>query len=145
MILCLRTPINFLLSSPILAKTATTCLWFDSKVSVYTTSRRQTRILPIGIAVTIALSLFPTSWLGWTADLSDKKHLGSFLGFNRTMGDLGFVVGPIALGYLASSYSVNNISLLPFYFDSLVLIIIAIAIVFAKDPAANLNTKSKKN
>ena len=81
----------------------------------------------------------------WAADLSDKKHLGSFLGFNRTMGDLGFVVGPIALGYLASSYSVNNISLLPFYFDSLVLIIIAIAIVFAKDPAANLNTKSKKN
>ena len=61
------------------------------------------------------------------------------------MGDLGFVIGPILLGYLSSSYSVNNISLLPFYFDSLVLIIIAIAIVFAKDPAANLNTKSKKN
>ena len=38
---------------------------------MYTTSRRQTRILPIGIAVTIALSLFPASWLGWTADLSD--------------------------------------------------------------------------
>jgi len=83
----------------------------------------------------------------WTADLSDKKHLGSFLGFNRTMGDLGFVVGPIVLGYLSSSSSVDIISLLPFYFDSLVLIIVAIAIVFAKDPAADLHkvqkTKSK--
>ena len=83
----------------------------------------------------------------WTADLSDKKHLGSFLGFNRTMGDLGFVVGPIVLGYFSSSSSVDIISLLPFYFDSLVLIIVAIAIVFAKDPAADLHkvqkTKSK--
>jgi len=83
----------------------------------------------------------------WTADLSDKKHLGSFLGFNRTMGDLGFVVGPIVLGYLSSNSSVDIISLLPFYFDSLVLIIVAIAIVFAKDPAADLHkvqkTKSK--
>ena len=80
----------------------------------------------------------------WTADLSDKKHLGSFLGFNRTMGDLGFVIGPIVLGYLASSYSISTISLLPFYFDSFVLIIIAIAVAFAKDPAANLNNKFKK-
>jgi len=38
---------------------------------VYTTSRRQTRALPIGIAVTVALSLFPASWLSWTSDLSD--------------------------------------------------------------------------
>ena len=80
----------------------------------------------------------------WTADLSDKKHLGSFLGFNRTMGDLGFVIGPLVLGYLASSYSISTISLLPFYFDSFVLIIIAIAVAFAKDPAANLNNKFKK-
>jgi multidrug resistance protein len=79
----------------------------------------------------------------WTADLSDKKHLGSFLGFNRTMGDLGFVAGPIVLGYLSSSNFVNIISLLPFYFDSLVLVIVAIAIIFAKDPAADLHKVQK--
>lgn len=35
------------------------------------TSRRQPRALPIVISITIIFSLFPASWLGWTADLAD--------------------------------------------------------------------------
>ena len=40
-------------------------------MSNYGTFRRRTNALPIVIGVTIILSLFPSSWLGWTSDLAD--------------------------------------------------------------------------
>ena len=50
----------------------------------------------------------------WVADLAPKKHLGSVLGYNRTMGDLCFVVCPLVLGYLSSSNDQIIISSIPF-------------------------------
>lgn len=40
-------------------------------MSNYGTFHRRTNALPIVIGVTIILSLFPSSWLGWTSDLAD--------------------------------------------------------------------------
>ena len=69
----------------------------------------------------------------WVADLAPKKHLGSVLGYNRTMGDLGFVVGPLVLGYLSSSNDQIIISSIPFYFNAVVLVIVSLLLIFAKD------------
>lgn len=69
----------------------------------------------------------------WVADLTPKKQLGSVLGYNRTMGDLGFVAGPLILGYLSSTDSQAIISSAPFYLNAAVLIVIAALLFFAKD------------
>ena len=69
----------------------------------------------------------------WVADLTPKKQLGSVLGYNRTMGDMGFVVGPLVLGYLSSIDDQVIVSPLPFYFSATVLVIISFLILFAKD------------
>ena len=69
----------------------------------------------------------------WVADLTPKKQLGSVLGYNRTMGDMGFVAGPLILGYLSSTDSQAIISSTPFYFNAAVLIVIAALLFFAKD------------
>ena len=44
-------------------------------MSLYPTSRRPARALPIVVCATIAFSLFPAPWLKWTADLSDLTRL----------------------------------------------------------------------
>jgi hypothetical protein len=49
------------------------------------------------------------------------------------MGDLGFVAGPLILGYLSSTDSQAIISSAPFYFNAAVLIVIAALLFFAKD------------
>ena len=69
----------------------------------------------------------------WVADLTPKKQLGSVLGYNRTMGDMGFVAGPLVLGYLSSTDSQAIVSPTPFYFNAAVLIVIAALLFFAKD------------
>ena len=69
----------------------------------------------------------------WVADLAPKKQLGSVLGYNRTMGDMGFVVGPLVLGYLSSMDDQVIVSSLPFYFNTAILVIVSILLIFAKD------------
>ena len=49
------------------------------------------------------------------------------------MGDMGFVVGPLVLGYLSSIDDQVIVSPLPFYFSATVLVIISFLILFAKD------------
>ncbi|MEE2819542.1 MAG: hypothetical protein VX615_02910 [Planctomycetota bacterium] len=37
----------------------------------FLTFRRPVKVLPVVVSLTIAVSLFPSSWLGWTKDISD--------------------------------------------------------------------------
>ena len=71
----------------------------------------------------------------WAADVGPKERMGTVMGANRMMGDLGFVIGPLALGYLAGQRTGAYVEPYPFYVAALIVGITGILLVFAKDPA----------
>jgi len=71
----------------------------------------------------------------WAADVGPKERMGTVMGANRMMGDLGFVIGPLALGYLAGQRTGAYVEPYPFYVTALIVLITGIMLVFARDPA----------
>lgn len=71
----------------------------------------------------------------WAADIAPKERIGTVMGINRMMGDLGFVVGPLALGYLAGQRTGSMVEPYPFYVTALLVLIAGIMLIFARDPA----------
>ncbi len=71
----------------------------------------------------------------WAADVGPKERMGTVMGANRMMGDLGFVIGPLALGYLAGQRTGAYVEAYPFYVTALIVLITGIMLVFARDPA----------
>jgi DHA1 family multidrug resistance protein-like MFS transporter len=74
----------------------------------------------------------------WAADVGPKEKMGTVMGANRMMGDLGFVIGPLALGYLAGQRTGAYVEPYPFYVTALIICITGLLLVFAKDPAKKL-------
>jgi MFS family permease len=71
----------------------------------------------------------------WAADISPKEKIGTMMGINRMMGDLGFVIGPLALGYLAGQRIGPKMEPYPFFVTSALIAIVGVLLVFARDPA----------
>ncbi|MBI2127082.1 MAG: MFS transporter [Thaumarchaeota archaeon] len=71
----------------------------------------------------------------WAADISPKERMGTMMGINRMMGDLGFVIGPLALGFLSGQRSGAKMEPYPFFATAALIAIVGILLVFARDPA----------
>jgi hypothetical protein len=56
------------------------------------------------------------------------------MGLFRTMGDLGYVVGPVALAALAGTS--GSVSGAPFFLAAAVIVLLALPLVRTSDPAA---------
>jgi MFS family permease len=68
--------------------------------------------------------------IAYAADLAPKGHYGSTLGFYHTFNDLGMVVGPLILGWLADNQGLGA----PFYFDAALLTLAALLFgLFARE------------
>lgn len=71
----------------------------------------------------------------WAADLSEPKTMGTAMGVYRTIGDAGFILGPVVLTAVATLADPNTITALPFIVCFFWLIITGLILLKAEDPA----------
>ncbi|MFQ6060139.1 MAG: MFS transporter [Thermoplasmata archaeon] len=71
----------------------------------------------------------------WAADLSEPRRMGTAMGVYRSIGDAGFLLGPVILTAIAGAVSVERITVLPFIVCSFWLIVSGVLLLRAEDPA----------
>jgi DHA1 family multidrug resistance protein-like MFS transporter len=72
----------------------------------------------------------------WPADLAPANQLGTYMGIYRVLGDIGMVIGPITVTYIAGSAETSRITFTPFLIPAALAFLVGILMVWAKDPAA---------
>ena len=72
----------------------------------------------------------------WAADLSEPKTMGTAMGVYRTIGDAGFILGPMVLTGVATLADPNIITALPFVICFFWLTITGLILLKAEDPAS---------
>jgi DHA1 family multidrug resistance protein-like MFS transporter len=71
----------------------------------------------------------------WPADVAPKGRLGTSMGVYRVIGDLGMVLGPIAVTYIAGNTGNAMISFIPFLAPAILTFVVGIMLLWAPDPA----------
>jgi len=71
----------------------------------------------------------------WPADVAPEGKLGTAMGTYRVAGDLGYVLGPLAVTYASGGTGDTMIPFIPFVIPSAIAIITGIAVIWARDPA----------
>ena len=71
----------------------------------------------------------------WVADVAEPKDLGGAMGLFRTMGDLGFVIAPVALASLAGQAGAA-VGILPFFVAGIVVVALSVPLLRTRDPVA---------
>jgi len=72
----------------------------------------------------------------WTTDLSPREIMGTSMGLYRTLGDIGFFLGPFVLSgvlYLTLDPS-GHVTIAPFLVAAVWLVVSGFAMAFARDP-----------
>jgi len=81
----------------------------------------------------------------WPADVAPKERLGTAMGFYRVFGDIGFVLGPITVTYIAGAAGGETVPALPFVVPAILALVAGIALRWAKDPAAKRQPATAEN
>jgi MFS family permease len=72
----------------------------------------------------------------WPADVAPEGRLGTSMGVYRVMGDIGMVLGPITVTYIAEYTGHLTITFMPFLAPALLCFVVGLLMIRAKDPAA---------
>lgn len=72
----------------------------------------------------------------WPADVAPKDKLGTSMGVYRVMGDIGMVLGPITVSYVADYTGDLTVTFAPFLIPAILCFITGVLMIWAKDPAA---------
>lgn len=71
----------------------------------------------------------------WATDLTPPEIMGTSMGLYRTLGDLGFLLGPVLLGAVLQLTMVDGrVTIAPFLFASVWVIVSGLALLLARDP-----------
>jgi DHA1 family multidrug resistance protein-like MFS transporter len=71
----------------------------------------------------------------WPADVAPKGKLGTSMGVFRVIGDIGMVLGPITVTYVADYTGHLTITFMPFLIPALLAVVVGVLIIWARDPA----------
>jgi DHA1 family multidrug resistance protein-like MFS transporter len=71
----------------------------------------------------------------WITDVTEPDNLGGAMGLFRTIGDLGFVIAPVALAGLAGS-ATGQVSAVPFIVAGVVILALTLPLLRTADPIA---------
>ena len=74
----------------------------------------------------------------WPADLSPPERLEMTMGIYRVFGDIGMVVGPVFVTYVANWLNPDAITSAPFLLSAILALFAGIALLGARDPTAKL-------
>lgn len=80
----------------------------------------------------------------WIADVTEPRNLGGAMGLFRTMGDMGFVIAPVALAALAGQAGAN-VGVLPFIVAGIAVVLLSIPLVRTRDPVADARKESSQS
>ena len=72
----------------------------------------------------------------WPADVAPKGKLGTSMGVYRVMGDIGMVLGPITVTYVADYTGHLTVAFMPFLVPALLSFVVGVLMIWARDPAA---------
>lgn len=71
----------------------------------------------------------------WATDLTPKDIMGTSMGLYRTLGDFGFLLGPVVLAAVLQLTMVDGrVTIAPFLFASGWVIVCGLLMLFARDP-----------
>jgi DHA1 family multidrug resistance protein-like MFS transporter len=76
------------------------------------------------------------SIVAWPADVAPKDKLGTSMGVYRVIGDIGMVLGPITVTYMAGYTGHLTITFMPFLIPALLTFVVGVLMIWARDPAA---------
>jgi MFS family permease len=71
----------------------------------------------------------------WPADIAPKDKLGTFMGVYRVIGDIGMVLGPITVTYVADYTGHSTITFIPLLIPALLTFVAGVLMIWARDPA----------
>ena len=75
--------------------------------------------------------------VAWTTDLTPKEIMGTSMGLYRTIGDLGFLLGPVILGFVLDITLVGgHVTVVPFLVAAAWAITAGLLMLLARDPIA---------
>jgi MFS family permease len=72
----------------------------------------------------------------WPADVAPEGRLGTSMGIYRVMGDIGLVLGPVTVTYIADYTGNFAVTFMPFLAPALLCFVVGLLMIKAKDPAA---------
>jgi DHA1 family multidrug resistance protein-like MFS transporter len=72
----------------------------------------------------------------WPADVAPKDKLGTSMGVYRVIGDIGMMLGPITVTYVADYTGHSTITFMPFLIPALLAFVVGVLMIWARDPAA---------
>jgi DHA1 family multidrug resistance protein-like MFS transporter len=77
----------------------------------------------------------------WPADLAPEEKLGTSMGVYRVMGDIGMVLGPITVTYIADYTGNSMVTFMPFLVPAILTFVVGLLMIKARDPAARRHTE----
>ena len=80
----------------------------------------------------------------WSTDFASKENMGTAMGLYRTMGDLGFLLGPTVLTGIATVGNFGQVFDISFFFAMAWMLVAACIVVVADDPVAR-NARNRKD
>ena len=78
----------------------------------------------------------------WAADLAPEGGVGTAMGVYRSVADLGWVVGPLLLGYLGETFAPIESNIWPFVAASIWVVFFGLLLLPARDPIAQRGASS---
>jgi MFS family permease len=101
-----------------------------------------------GLAIIMVFYGFATGLQGsiaaWPADVAPEGKLGTAMGVYRVIGDIGMVLGPITVTYIADHTGHFSITFMTFLVPVILVFIVGILMLWAKDPAAKKSDSKTK-
>lgn len=93
-----------------------------------------TTALPVMFAYGLVLGIHgPLA--AWTTDLTPEEIMGTSMGLYRTLGDFGFLLGPVVLAAVLQLTMVDGrVTIVPFLVAGIWVIVSGLLMLFARDP-----------
>jgi len=97
----------------------------------FTSNIIQLAIVIAGLSLSLGLAGPMAAWL---TDVTPPGEMGGSMGLFRTMGDFGYVVGPVVLAALAGT--VGSVASMPFILAAVIVVLLTLPLIRTSDPAA---------
>jgi len=81
----------------------------------------------------------------WTTDLTPREVMGTSMGLYRTLGDVGFLLGPVVLSAVMElTLAADRVTIVPFVVAGVWVIVAGLLMAFARDPVGERRRRERR-